>query len=144
VYADCASLSLSLSLPPCSLYDQQTSAGYSDRSGFGSIRTVPSIMQASLLDSSEASLRIIRFVPISSPHLVLSLSFSGLFPFDHHSRYRLHSCSTIRSADPVATTYIVEQSRAVSSAEPKDLRKHGYRIERRHFATGRKSHGSLG
>lgn len=35
------------------------------------------------------------------------------------------------------------RARCLLAEEPKDLGKHGYRIEQRHFATGGKSHGNL-
>jgi len=112
VYVNCASLSLSR----CSTYGQQTCMLILLRI-LGSIRRVPSIMQASLLVSMgriQARLRSELFGLYQFQALISSsLSFSALFLFDY-SRYSplLHSYSRLPAADPVAT-YRVEQSHSL-------------------------------
>lgn len=94
-------------------------------------------------DSGEASLGIIRFVPISSPSRPPS-AFSFV-DYYHLCRYRFYFYSSHYPYSSAAPSQFLRNRTIVPSPqeEPKDLGKHGYRIEQRHFATGRKSRGNL-
>jgi len=107
---------LSLSLPLFHVWSANLHAYFTQNPRLDSPSPVDNASIVARLDgkdSGEASLRIIRFVPISSPHLVFSLFLCSLFLFDY-SRYSplLHSYSRLSAADPVAT-YRVEQSHSL-------------------------------
>lgn len=108
----------------------------------------PPIMQASLLVSMETI------------QVRLRLELFGLYQFRAHLVFPPRSPSsttttcaaTASTSIPVTTPYssaapsqFLRNRTIVPSPqeEPKDLGKHGYRIEQRHFATGRKSRGNL-
>lgn len=93
-------------------------------------------------DSGEASLGIIRFVPISSPsRLPSAFSFVDYY---HLRCYRFYFYSSHYPCLLAALSQSLRNRTIVPSPqeEPKDLGKHGYRIEHRHFAIGRKSRGN--
>lgn len=105
---------------------------------------LPSIMQASLL------------VLMETIRVRLRSELFGLYQFRAHLVFPSRSpSSTTTTCVGTASTSILTNtppliqflhSRTIEPSlqeKPKDLGKHGYRIEQRHFATGRKSHGNL-
>lgn len=103
------------------------------------------IMQASLL------------VSIETIQVRLRLELFGLYQFQAHLVFPPYSPSSttttcaayfyfqsLSPSTPLLSQFLRNRTIVPSPQEkPKDLGKHGYRIEQRHFAIGRKSRGNL-